>query len=254
MRIIITLISPLILLMATTLPTSAKKKRHCQAFFQLEFKTPTSLEGTKVKFGGSSSAQRAYEFSFPGSATTANGARRKAASNAQRCMGAHYAQRNTGTKPAECGDAIGYVLQNFRRGVANAACFRGLGDSGRSGVRHVVIIAHTYGDKGCGGSGTKRSVTVGVSQTWRVDCPHYAERLNKPWRATRQLNTDRPGADLPGMPRNNISVYRDCRNLCDQTASCRAWTWVQDHRQCWLKGSIPIRNATSRMQSGTKAQ
>jgi hypothetical protein len=254
MRSTVILISSLFSIMIAVAPAHAKKTRHCQAYFQLEFRTPTSLEGTKVKLGGSSSSQRAYEFSFPGTATTANGARRKASANAQRCMGAHYAQRNTGARPAECGDAVGYVLENFRIGVARAACFRGVGDAGGSGIRHVVIVAHTYGDKGCGATGLKRSLTVGVSQTWRVDCPHYAERLNKPWRATRQLNTDRPGADLPGMPRNNISVYSDCQNLCQQTTNCRAWTWVRDRRQCWLKGSIPIRQAISRMQSGTKAR
>lgn len=253
MRTAVSFISPLILIVAFVGPASAVK-RHCQGYFQLEFKTPTSLEGTKVKFGGSSSAQRAYEFSFPGTDDTANGARREAADGAQKCMGAHYAQRNSGTKPAQCSAAIGYVLNDFRISVANAACFRGLGDAGTSGIRHVVIIAHTYGDRGCGGSGLKRSVSVGVSKTWRVDCPYYAERLNKPWRETRQLNTDRQGADLPSMPRTNIRSAVDCKDLCRQQTNCKAWTWVADSRHCWLKASIPIRRATSGMQSGSKAR
>eukprot|EP01084_Bolivina_argentea_P033973 62838_1 len=66
-----------------------------------------------------------------------------------------------------------------------------------------------------------------------------------------QIGYDRKGSDLPNMPiyLNFSSNYTDCWALCNQTISCKAWTYYlwsvanncQQFKQptCWLKGAVP---------------
>ncbi|MEM6849683.1 MAG: PAN domain-containing protein [Pseudomonadota bacterium] len=53
-----------------------------------------------------------------------------------------------------------------------------------------------------------------------------------------ELRTDRPGADMPGMP---VTVRHrfGCQTRCELTQGCRAWTYVEGQDACFLKTAQP---------------
>jgi hypothetical protein len=56
-------------------------------------------------------------------------------------------------------------------------------------------------------------------------------------------STDRPGADLPGMPiiMDCGADTTDCAALCDKRSKCKSWaaSTCQSKVHCWLKHGTP---------------
>jgi hypothetical protein len=78
---------------------------------------------------------------------------------------------------------------------------------------------------------------------------------------SREENTDRPGRDLNNFNLNfaspgTLGGPEDvCRETCQRTAQCKAWTFVKAGFQgptprCWLKNAIPAPRASNCCVSG----
>ena len=74
--------------------------------------------------------------------------------------------------------------------------------------------------------------------------------------APMQGNIDRPGSDIGNLalPAANPAM---CQQQCADNASCRSWTYVNPGVQgpqahCWLKGTMPLPQASTCCTSGTK--
>jgi PAN domain/Trypsin len=67
-----------------------------------------------------------------------------------------------------------------------------------------------------------------------------------------ELETDRPGADLPNMPISPVASAADCQLRCVQHNDCRAFTWVIASRNCWLKGFVASPAPSVGMVSGIR--
>lgn len=77
----------------------------------------------------------------------------------------------------------------------------------------------------------------------------------EPTEVTQVLGSvDRPGSDLPGMPITTFPCHSQCGNECAKNPSCKAYTWVGDRQDCWLKGVVPPAVFRSGMTSGVKVR
>jgi hypothetical protein len=53
--------------------------------------------------------------------------------------------------------------------------------------------------------------------------------------ASFESDTDRPGGDIIQLI--NVGSAQICRQACVSEARCAAWTYAQDRKNCWLKGT-----------------
>lgn len=73
-----------------------------------------------------------------------------------------------------------------------------------------------------------------------------------------EFGVDRPGQDLASFDLEERDSPIDCESLCDQSADCRAFTFVQPGVQgpnprCWLKNAVPNPQQDACCVSGVKA-
>lgn len=66
-----------------------------------------------------------------------------------------------------------------------------------------------------------------------------------------EANTDRPGANLAGMPVTATSAA-DCQRQCVGRSDCLAFTFVPTGSACWLKGGLANPVASAGLTSGVR--
>lgn len=106
--------------------------------------------------------------------------------------------------------------------------------------RRVACMAYTF--------------TIDNGNCWlKSGTPAAANCLNciSGFRRSQESNTDRPGADLPGMPMQSSSSTT-CETSCIANVDCRAWTFVPASGQCWLKGFAAAPSRVTNIVSGVR--
>jgi PAN domain-containing protein/trypsin len=103
---------------------------------------------------------------------------------------------------------------------------------------------------------TAYTFTINNGSCWlKSGTPQATNCLNciSGFRRSQESNTDRPGADLPGMPIQSLSSTT-CETSCIANIDCRAWTFVGASGQCWLKGFVaaPFRLQNTNIVSGVR--
>merc|ERR1711972_1113916 len=78
--------------------------------------------------------------------------------------------------------------------------------------------------------------------------PQPSESCTGPTQGLDWLNNN----NIEPMGNNNIksSAY-ECKQQCESTSNCKAYTWKTDSKQCWLKSSFSGQTSDSLSESGT---
>jgi len=96
----------------------------------------------------------------------------------------------------------------------------------------------------------KAGVELAVGYPWAVS--GYRTRWEK--RIRRIAMTIRDATDYPGndIDRLRGTTLKACLLACNETSSCKAFTFVADNGECWLKNDIGSAEPSSGLVSGVK--
>lgn len=239
---------------------NAQEFRSCQAHYQ------AVRDGQLVaKWGGGSPlsiVDQEFRVRRECSNVGPNRCRVNASNDAHDCMKSHFDAREpdgifggqgVDDRPPACKKSVvlGYSVTSFRDSVGIAVCR----DTNAPAARLLVQLSRkTHGQTGCSGglTGNTKSRALG---DYTVDCPFYIARFdldNTP--ETRHDNIDRPGGDMAAVPQGGIPVTQEvgCKNLCELSQNCRAWTFVKATNRCFVKDEVTIGRVSDCCVSGTK--
>lgn len=191
-----------------------------------------------------------------------NACRRDASRTAHDCMRLHFEGREpdgifggqgVDDRPPACkrSTVIGYNVVSIRDSIGIAVCR----DTNVPAARlRVQLSRKTHGQTGCSEKLTGNTNSVGLGD-YTVDCPFYIAQFelgNTP--ETRHDNIDRLGGDMAAVPQGGIPVTQEvgCKNLCELSQNCRAWTFVKATNRCFIKDEVTIGRVNDCCVSGTK--
>jgi hypothetical protein len=152
-------------------------------------------------------------------------------------------------------EGIGY-LQALPTAYGNDLRFDGRAVNIRSTVNEACgcagVDSKSDSAGGCAGIDSKSDSATRITPNPRTIRDNVKRRLNGS--LMFENNFDRPGQDYRSF---GVQTPQLCRNACAKDASCKAFTFVRSgsadtNGVCWLKRSVPARNANPCCISGVK--
>ncbi|WP_315742036.1 MULTISPECIES: PAN domain-containing protein [unclassified Bradyrhizobium] len=226
--------------MSDVRPAAADYTRSCTA----------TLE---VRPSGTSTARKAYRWSVRNTVThyyQVNEARREARRAITSCVRAHWDARDVDAVPSACQshgslEVRDYPFVNMAERLDTDLCVA----SPTNYAQDVDLVLFIEGKRGCvvDGGNINPATRVDIASGYHISCPV------PPLPGIRLPGHDISRSEIPGQD------WRRCRQLCQDTAACRAWTWRRagssgagSAESCLLKSAAGVQVRDSCCHSGTR--
>jgi hypothetical protein len=240
--------------MSAIRPAEADYTRSCTAILE-------------VRLSGTSTARKAYRWSVRNTVTyyaQVNEARREARRAIASCVRAHWDARDV--------EAVPYACQSHGSLQVHDYPFVNLAERLRTDLcatrpphnpQDVDLVLFIEGERGCvvDGGNINPATRVDIASRYRISCPVtdsgswtcIGEDCAPPLPGIRLPGHDISRSDIPGQD------WRYCRQLCQDAAACRAWTWRRagssgagSAEVCLLKSAAGGQVRDSCCHSGTR--
>lgn len=235
-------------------PAEADYTRSCTAILE-------------VRPSGTSTARKAYRWSVRNTVThyyQVNEARREARRAIASCVRAHWDARDVAAVPYACQshdslEVHDYPFVNLAERLHTDLCAARPTDY----AQDVDLVLFIEGERGCvvDGGNINPATRVNIASGYHISCPVPS---GEGWACIGEdCHPPLPGIRLPGHDISHSEIpgqdWRRCRQLCRDTAACRAWTWRRagssgagSAENCLLKSAAGVRVHDSCCHSGIR--